>query len=225
MATIVSKEIGFYLDNKKRSPRNWNESDAKAVPVLFATGNAGLENSVFGFSSEAAFESWLAKSGLGIENAKAKALLARSPQTFTQAQENEVSALQARGAEEHARKLSQLLRDARISPDNPEAVQELIANYNPLAGPPVHSALLHEHINSQGQWRILPGGWVWPKLSWLGFNDVCSSVTCFMGGIHLFEHTFFKGRRIGMFAYPGAKWNIHGYPFYFNDMASSAITW
>lgn len=159
------------------------------------------------------------------EYAKSQALLERSPKRISGEEETKLAAVQKQTTTRYANEFQAVLRDAGVPIEDPDAVVDLVTSYNPLTGPLIHSALLYQHINQQGSWRYLPKGWSWPNFNWLSFNDSCSSVTVILGGLLLWEHTWYKGRGILMYGYPGANFNIHAHPFYFNDRASSATTW
>jgi hypothetical protein len=224
MANTTPKNISFFLDEKKMSERTWTESEARAVPVIVAADSKGLDDAAFGFSSLPAFENWLAKNCLENEYAKGQALLDRSPKELVGKQEKKWSALQAKVVSEHGSDFDRILREAKLSHENISEVIDFVTNYNPYTGPILHSAILFQHIDSGGQFRYLPGGWTWPNFNWLNFNDTCSSLVCHTGSIFLWEHAFFKGRRIGMFVKTSKAYNINDYPFFFNDIASSAQT-
>lgn len=211
----------FFLDGRKRSERVWTEREANAVPMIFSAD----DGAAFGFSTPAGFENWLAKSGLSREYAKAKTLLERTPRNLTRQRETEVSARQAGLVDRYAAELTETLRKANIRPDDGLAVMEFLRNYDPLTGPLIHSVLLYEHAGCTGQWRYLPKGVVWSNFAIFGFDNTCTSVAVYYGGIMLFENPGFTGRSVGIAQLTVGWRNLHTYPYYFNDRASSAITW
>ena len=220
----MDKRQNFVLDGKKRTERTWTAGDAKALPFIVAAHGVGIDDAVFGFSSESEVEKWVAKNGLQREYQQGVALRERTPKHLTPESEAEIRELQDRVTRENSAELMALLRQAKVAIDDPNAVMSFLSDFNPLTGPRIRSALLFQHINLQGSLRYMGKNWTWPDFRWYGFNDTCSSVAVFFGAIWLWEHAWFKGRAIFMFAYPNDRWNIHGYPFYFNDVASSSIT-
>ncbi|MEA2417512.1 MAG: hypothetical protein QOI58_4169 [Thermoanaerobaculia bacterium] len=223
MANVAASEVGFFLDGKRKDQRAWTATDAKAVPIIVSTGEVDSNDTAFGFSSAAGFENWLAKQPFASEYGKAEALLNRTPKELSPQKEKEISVLQADAVARYTNDFAKILGDAKVSVTDAHAVRELVTNFNPLTGPLVHSALLYEHINDQGRWLFLPSWWSWPRLSWLLFADTCSSVQTLMSWALLWEHPWYGGRRIVI--QPAKNVNIDRYPYYFNDMASSAVTW
>lgn len=111
------------------------------------------------------------------------------------------------------------------------SIDEWIAFDNPLFNKLGHSVFLWKHCGYRGVHLYLEGSVQLPVL-W-GINDAISSVTVrsggFSQGVRLYQHSFFRGRSITVVAAAG--WNtrrircLKGYPYYFNDKASSVITW
>src|SRR5438552_3477003 len=96
MSKGTAKELGFFLDGKKKTQRTWTESDATGLAIIVASGNPGLNDVAFGFSSSSEFEIWLAKNGFATEYAKGQALLNRSPKELKPEKAKQVSSLQAK---------------------------------------------------------------------------------------------------------------------------------
>jgi hypothetical protein len=225
MAESKPRDLKVFLDGKARTVRTWTESDAANVPMMIASGDPDLADSVFAFSKPELFDNWLDKNGLARDYAKGRSLLDRSTKRLNAAAEKRVSAVQEAAAASHAAEIARVLAEKKIEVHDTNAVIQFFSSFDPLMGPPSHSAFLYEHIDRKGAWRYLPALWSWPKFSWINFDNKCSSVLVILGWLVLWENTWYGGRGIGMFGYPGASFNIHAHPFYFNDRASSATGW
>ncbi len=219
--------VNFFMDSKRRDERVWNNSDARGAQIIFSGGFDGLDDSVFGFSSLAEFEAWIATKPVSAhEYSKGKAILTRTPQRRTPDQEKAISVLQANTVNKYAADFDSLLRQARISHQDSSALLDFVTNYNPLTGPNVHSAFLYDDPGQGGAYRYLPKGWSFNDLSGLNFNDKCSSVKVFFGGVFLWEHVNFTGRRAIVAGFPAKVVNnLGGYPYYFDNITSSVNTW
>ncbi len=217
----------FFLDGKKKSERVWNATDARGAQIIVASGYDGLDDAVFGFSTEAQFEDWLASKPVTThEYSKGKAILDRTPKRLTEEAEKTLSEYQANAIKKYKADFEALLSQARIPRQDPDALTEFVTNYNPQKGPNVHSAFLYDGTGFMGSWIYLPKGWSYNKLSWFNFNDKCSSIRVYFGGAILCEHTHFGGRKVGAFGYPAKEVKDLGvFPFYFNNTASSVFTW
>lgn len=217
----------FFLDGKKKSDRVWNATDAKGAQIIIASGYDGLGDAVFGFSTEAQFEAWLAtKPVTAHEYSKGKAIFDRTPKRLTEEAEKELSEYQANAIKKYAADFEALLSQARIPRQDPNALTDFVTNYNPLKGPNIHSALLYDGTDFSGSWIYLPKGWSYNKLSWFNFNDKCSSIKVIGGGAVLCEHTNFGGRKVPILGYPAREVrNLADGPYYFDNMTSSVWTW
>lgn len=86
----------------------------------------------------------------------------------------------------------------------------------------VGSVLLYQHTDFRGSWKFFTA--TWPNFSWwpYKFNDTVSSGRAWGANI-LFEHTWYRGRRLWMIGYP--YFEIRDFKkFAFNDIASSMMT-
>jgi len=92
-------------------------------------------------------------------------------------------------------------------------------------------AYLYKHCGFGGYWIYLPLNSTIPHLSFLGLNDAISSVILVRHSTpfscSLYEHGWYQGRRVTIVAgSPGTTTQVRclkGYPYYFNDKASSVI--
>lgn len=85
----------------------------------------------------------------------------------------------------------------------------------------VGSALLYEHASFRGSTKFF--SITWPNFKWwpYKFNDRVSSAKVW--GINvLFEHTWYRGKRLWLIGYPYAEFSNFKH-FGFNDVASSII--
>lgn len=217
----------FFLDGRKKSERVWNATDAKGAQIIVASGYDGLDDTIFGFSSEAQFDAWLAtKPVTAHEYSKGKAILDRTPKRLTEEAEKALSEFQANAIKKYVADFEALLSQARIPRQDPDALTDFVTNYNPQKGPNVHSAFLYDDTGFMGSWIYLPKGWSYNNLSWFNFNDKCSSIKVFFGGAILCEHTDFGGRKVLILGYPAkVVKNLGVYPHFFNNKTSSVTTW
>lgn len=219
--------VNFFMDGKRKDERVWNSSDARGAQVIFSGGFDGLDDSVFGFSSLAEFEAWIATKPISAhEYSKGKAILGRTPKKITPEQERAISALQVNTTNKYAAEFNNLLSQARISHQDTQALLDFVTNYNPLTGPNVHSAFLYDGTGQTGQYLYLPKGWSFNRLDWLNFDNKCSSVKVFFGGVFLWGDINFTGRRAIVAGFPAKVVNDLGnYPYYFDNITSSVNIW
>lgn len=81
------------------------------------------------------------------------------------------------------------------------------------------TVILYQHINYSGAWR--PYSATWPNFGWwpYSFNDRASSAKAWGGNI-LFEHSWYRGRRLYLIGLPYVQFPDFT-RFGFNDIASS----
>jgi hypothetical protein len=221
---VVIRETQVFLDGKKKNARAWSESDARAVPIMAATDLPDTDNSAFAFTSQALFEEWLTRNGLTREYQQSTSLLQRSPKRLERQQEAAIRQSQSKVVDSEMKEFISRLERSGLSLDQSDAFVDAISKYNPLTGPIIRSALLFEHVNGAGSARYLPSYWAFPDLSWIQFDDICSSVIVW-GGINMWEQSWYRGRTLWLYSYFGKRYNLFGSPYYFNDVASSAVSW
>ncbi|MBS1910944.1 MAG: hypothetical protein JST22_03060 [Bacteroidetes bacterium] len=226
MSTPNTKPTAFFVDQKRVSDRAWTATDAKAVPFVVAAAYHGLNDSAFGFTTEAKLNEWAGKEGLAVELMKGHAIFDRAQKNLTDVQEKALAPMQASAVEKYTTDFFKVLADAKIGRDDANGFIRLLSEYDPFKGPISHSVGLFGDPRWSGRCCYMPGGWGFPDFTWMNFNNQCSSAACIMGGIHLWDGRFFTGRRVTFFGYPGIVIPFLGdYPYFFDDAASSAITW
>lgn len=128
-----------------------------------------------------------------------------------QAKENE-KVLAARHQKEDERVTKEYLRlskETGLPHDSPELLQKAIDARI------INSAILFEHINYGGAWRLVGKG----NLSWIGFNDKTSSFRMILSVGFLAEHANFFGRKYWTFGLNFSDPDLRNANF--NDIASS----
>lgn len=193
--------------------------DAQKAPLIVA-GTA--DHVVRLFSSQAAFRSWADKSEYAEKIAEIQKLIARAKK-YKNADNTAAIKVQQSRTRRITKDLKQLARSSGLSLNSEELFRKAAIDYHPLEGPIFDPAILYEHINLRGRFLPLTSGVGYPDLSWLGFNDIASSVSR-IGWCILWEHVWYSGRRLFLAAPQwGQKVGANLTTFGFNDIASSAI--
>jgi len=207
-------DIKFIQDGKKATLQ-----DAQKAPVILA---GTPDNVVRLFGSQAAFRTWADKSEYAEKIAETQKLIARV-RKYKNADNTAAMKLQQSRTRRITRELKELARSSGLSLNSEALFKKAAVDYHPLEGPIFDPAILYEHINLRGRFLPLADGVGYPDLTWLGFNDIASSVSR-IGWCILWEHVWYLGRQLFLAApQAGQKVGANLTTFGFNDIASSAI--
>ena len=195
--------------------------DAQKAPVILA---GTQDNLVRLFASQAAFRSWAEKSEYAETIAEIQKLIARA-RKYKNADNSAAIKLQQSRTRKITKELKELARSTGLSPNSKELFQKAAVDYHPLEGPIFDPAILYEHINLGGRALPLISGIGYPDFTWLGFNDIASSVIRY-GWCYLWQHTWYFGRQLVLAAPQRGQNPIANLTsFGFNDIASSALVY
>lgn len=214
------------IDSKKHTEKTLSEREARKIPYLISASEGDNEPTVYGFNSVVAMEEWLGKRNLLDQYNRGEKLIRRAKRTLTPDEEAEISRIQEAAVSEETKRLNTAMSKEGIKGGETEKLRRLLTEYDPLRGPIIHSAILWEHAHQGGSVRVLPSGWCYQNFAWFNFNDVTSSVLNLGAVIALYQDVRFRGqRRVTIWGFPftGYVSNFSDWPFYFNDMASSAV--
>jgi hypothetical protein len=213
------------VDGKKYTERTFSEQDARKIPHIVVTAKGVRSKTVHGFRSASAMERWLGAEDFLDSYKQGKTLLRRVKRRLKPAEQKEISRLQARIVNAQTKRLKEALAKHGIKPNQTSKIERLLETYDPLTGPIIHSSIVYRHCGFSGSWRVIPSGWAFPDFRWMGFNDVASSVRTW-GWLLLCQHTWYRGRRVWFVGYPYFSARcLAGWPYYFNDVASSGAAW
>jgi hypothetical protein len=214
----------FVVDGEPHTEDTFGEDKAKEIPYVVATAEGLKEEKVFGFTSEDALKLWAKENDLSEKHQKLDELQRRAQRSLSSHEESLVFRRQARIVNDATEHLQAALRKHDVPPNEIDRIADLIANYDPLEGPILHSLILWRHCNYGGDFRVIPGGVAVPDFRWIFFNDTASSAFHWdIASAHvLFQDTWFRGRRIYFFGVLRANCFVD-YPWYFNDIASASI--
>jgi hypothetical protein len=204
-----------YIQDGKRATLE----DAQKAPVIVA----GTEdNLVQLFASQAAFRAWADKSEYAEKFAEIQQLITRVKK-YKNADNTAAIKLQQSRTRRITKELMELSRSTGLSLNSEELFKKAAVDYHPIEGPIFDPAILYQHINLGGRFLPLTNGVGYPDFTWLGFNDIASSVSR-VGWCILWEHAWYSGRQLFLAAPQlGQKVGANLTTFGFNDIASSAI--
>ena len=211
----------FVVNGKSYTEANFGEDKAKTIPFIVAIEEAVKEETVFGFTTEETMEIWLSENNLIENHQKLHETLRRAQRNLSSEEEDEVFRIQTPVVLDATKLFENTLKRSNIQPNEINKITDLLTNYDPLQDRLVLGLHLWKHCNYGGSYRLIPPGTPVPDFRWIFFGDTASSAL-HSGSAHiLFEHSWFRGRRIYFYGVLRAEC-FSDYPWYFNDIASSA---
>lgn len=213
------------INSKKYTERTLSEREARKIPYIISADVNGDESTVYGFNSVASMKQWLGKRNLLDEYNRGESFVRRANRTLTPDEEAEISHIQQAAVHDATKRLNTAMSKEGIKFGETGKLREMLTEYDPLRGPIIHSAIVWEHSDQGGRAIVLPSGWAYSNLAWLNFNDIISSALNLSAMVSLYEHARFRGRRLTIWGVQSTGYvrNFNVWPFYFNDMVSSAI--
>lgn len=217
------------LDGRPYDERRLGEAAAQRIPNLIATPEGTREGDLFGFSAVHDMETWLNRQGLFEAYDEGRVLTRRARRSLVvhdvdEDEDSELRRLQRRTVTAATSKLKRALLEAGVEQDAKE-MNDLILKYDPVSGPIIHSVTVYKHCGYEGSLRVFPSGWAFPYWSWFRFNDVASSAKAFGVVSVLYNRTRFRsGKKLWLWGATNVSC-FKGWPYYFNDIASSSIHW
>lgn len=149
------------------------------------------------FTNEDAKAKWLSSSGYGVYYRRGLAVLAQIRREMPSLKQSEESLAHVIKAEESAgrKAVERLLAKHKVAPENSTQFAKLMGKYVPENDGSALSIYLYDGPAYTGSWRWLRHGLQIAKLSWIGFDDMTSSLRVFGGHAVLCQHTWWGGNR------------------------------
>src|SRR5262249_44738478 len=147
----------FVVDGDSHTPHDFGDDDALAVPFVAVTPDGLAQKTVFGFTTKQGLESFLVAAGYARDFHAVETLLQRAAAAVA-AESYDEDTVRTLQSLEAADAIPRYYRSLGRHGASSEQVANLIADYNPLLGAPVHSALLFRLPKYHGVPCPLGGG-------------------------------------------------------------------
>jgi hypothetical protein len=213
----MSDDVKFLLNGKTVTLK-----DARKASVLVASTE---DNVVQLFPTQSAFLLWAEKSEHADKFAQIEEFVARAKK-YQKADNTTAIKRQQTAVKRITKDLKDLAKLTGLEANSEELFVKATVDYHPLEGPIFDPSILYQHINRGGRFLPLAAGIGFPDFTWLGFNDITSSVMG-TGYCSLWADVWYFGRRLTLVGpyppLPPVTLNLTS--FGFNDVASSALVY
>jgi hypothetical protein len=214
----MAADFKFTMDGKPATLAQAEKATALAVDTR------GREtNVVHGFSTQTAYRAWAKRSKCLEEISQLDKLAARA-RKHGGADNQAAMKRQKANAARIARDLEELAAKTGLSVGSTKLFRLATRESDPLDGPIFDPHIFYEHINRGGRFLPMNSGRAYPDFTWLGFNDIASSITT-TSNIKFWVDVWFSGRSL---TFVGIVWppvTLNFTALGFNDVISSAVSY